>query len=47
MSEAKEPLKNKPEKTFNMKVMHAINIFAISVFVLGILYKIVQYLFFK
>ncbi|MEE1884296.1 DUF6728 family protein [Pedobacter flavus] len=31
-------------KNFNVKVMYVINIIAISVFVAGIVYKLIQYL---
>ncbi|WP_307876431.1 DUF6728 family protein [Parapedobacter lycopersici] len=33
--------------SFNLKVMHVINATAIILFLLAILYKIVEYLFFK
>ena len=36
---------NRPN-TFNLRVMHAINATAIILFLLAILYKIVEYLFF-
>ena len=36
---------NRPEN-FNLKAMHVINATAIIMFVLGILYKLIEYLFF-
>ncbi|WP_169719434.1 DUF6728 family protein [Olivibacter sitiensis] len=47
MSTKKKAQVEKREKTFNMKVMYAINVIAIVVFVLGVTYKIIQYMFFK
>ncbi|HZH54919.1 MAG TPA: DUF6728 family protein [Sphingobacteriaceae bacterium] len=32
-------------KSFNLKVMHIINVLAISIFLLAILYKIIQHFF--
>ncbi len=37
---------NRPT-SFNLKVMHAINVIAITLFVLAILYKILETLFFN
>lgn len=37
--------KNRPE-SFNLKVMHTFNKIAIGVFMLGLLYKLIEYLFF-
>jgi len=34
-------------QNFNLKVMHIINATAIIMFVLGILYKLIQYFFLK
>ncbi|WP_369410881.1 DUF6728 family protein [Desertivirga brevis] len=37
---------NRPQ-SFNLKVMHFINATAIIVFLLGIIYKVVEWVFFK
>jgi len=37
---------NRPT-SFNLKVMHTINAIAITVFLLGIIWKLVQWLIFK
>jgi hypothetical protein len=37
---------NRPTN-FNLKVMHAINAIAITVFLLGIIWKLIEWLFFK
>ncbi|MFC6103440.1 DUF6728 family protein [Olivibacter domesticus] len=37
---------HKPQ-SFNLKVMHIINTVAISLFILGILYKLVDWIFFS
>ncbi|WP_370525694.1 DUF6728 family protein [Olivibacter sp. SDN3] len=33
-------------KSFNLRVMHTINKIAITIFILGVLYKIIDWLFF-
>jgi len=37
---------NRP-KSFNLKVMHIVNYTVAIIFILGILYKLVEYIFFK
>lgn len=34
-------------KSFNLQVMHLINWTAITIFVLAVLYKVLEYLFFR
>jgi len=38
---------NAPKKSFNLRVMHTINKIAISLFILGILYKLIEWIFLK
>ncbi|WP_370450967.1 DUF6728 family protein [Olivibacter sp. XZL3] len=38
---------NSSERSFNLKVMHAINKIAIALFLLGILYKLIDWFFLR
>ncbi|WP_345233947.1 DUF6728 family protein [Olivibacter ginsenosidimutans] len=44
-SKKKDP--SAPKKSFNLRVMHTINKIAITLFILGVLYKLILWIFFK
>ncbi|MEH6304545.1 DUF6728 family protein [Olivibacter sp. CPCC 100613] len=39
--------RNRPKESFNLRVMHIINKVAITLFLLGILYKLINWFFLR